>query len=226
MGVQPHGDPGPDRDGRREVPEAGELPDAPGEGQYLQLVISASYDLLALDKLAIRDAVLAELAEIWPAAGSAKLLRWWVVTEHGATFAVRPGVEALRPPQRTPIDGLFLAGDWTDTGWPATMEGAVRSGYLAAQEILTDLDRPTRLIRPGLKSGAAGPLALRRGRVPARQVSCSTGAAGRDRAVDRPHPPPLPGPDRRPLIGSAANSAKFAGKLDAPRPRRPLYRIR
>ncbi len=126
---------------------------AGGDGQYLQLVISASYDLLALDKVAIRDRVLAELGEIWPTAREAKLLRWWVVTEHGATFAVRPGVEALRPRQRTPIDGLFLAGDWTDTGWPATMEGAVRSGYLAAQEILTDLDRPTRLIRPGLPSG-------------------------------------------------------------------------
>ncbi|MGP0069811.1 MAG: hydroxysqualene dehydroxylase HpnE [Isosphaeraceae bacterium] len=125
----------------------------PGEGQYLQLVISASYDLLALDKVAIRDAVLAELAEIWPAVGSAKLLRWWVVTEHGATFAVRPGIEVLRPLQRTPIDGLFLAGDWTDTGWPATMEGAVRSGYLAAQEILKVLDRPARLLRPGLRSG-------------------------------------------------------------------------
>ncbi len=91
--------------------------------------------------------------EIWPAAGEAKLVRWWVVTEHGATFAVRPGVEAHRPRQRTPIDGLFLAGDWTDTGWPATMEGAVRSGYLAAQDILADLDRPTRLVRPGLRPG-------------------------------------------------------------------------
>jgi squalene-associated FAD-dependent desaturase len=121
--------------------------------QYLQLVISASYDLLALDKVAIRDAVLADLTAIWPEAGAAQLLRWWVVTEHGATFAVRPGVERLRPPQRTPIDGLFLAGDWTNTGWPATMEGAVRSGYLAAQGILNVLDRPTRLIRPGLKTG-------------------------------------------------------------------------
>src|SRR5262249_52447678 len=115
---------------------------------------SASYDLLALDKLAIRDLVLADLAELWPVARSARLLRWWIVTEHGATFAVRPGIEALRPAQRTPIDGLFLAGDWTDTGWPATMEGAVRSGYLAAQEILTVLDRPARLIRPGLEVGA------------------------------------------------------------------------
>lgn len=122
-------------------------------GQYLQLVISASYDLLELDKVAIRDAVLAELGEIWPEARGAKVLRWWVVTERGATLSVRPGVEALRPPQRTAIDGLFLAGDWTDTGWPATMEGAVRSGYLAAQGVLENLDRPTRLIRPGLKPG-------------------------------------------------------------------------
>ncbi|MFI5456119.1 MAG: hydroxysqualene dehydroxylase HpnE [Isosphaerales bacterium] len=124
-----------------------------GAGQYLQVVISASYDLLALDKSAIRDAVLRELGEIWPEARAATVVRSWVVTEHGATFAVRPGVEAHRPSQRTPVDGLFLAGDWTDTGWPATMEGAVRSGYLAAQGILADLDRPTRLIRPGLKTG-------------------------------------------------------------------------
>jgi len=124
-----------------------------GAGQYLQLVISASYELLALDKVAIRDAAIRELGEIWPAARAAKVVRWWVVTEHGATFAVRPGVEALRPSQRTPVDGLFLAGDWTDTGWPATMEGAVRSGYMAAQAILADLDQPTRLIRPGLKAG-------------------------------------------------------------------------
>jgi squalene-associated FAD-dependent desaturase len=122
-------------------------------GQYLQLVISASYDLLALDKVAIRDAALAELGEIWPEARVARVLRWWVVTEHGATLSVRPGIEASRPPQRTPIDGLFLAGDWTDTGWSATMEGAVRSGYLAAQGILENLDRPTRLIRPRLKPG-------------------------------------------------------------------------
>ncbi len=128
----------------------------PGEaetGQYLQLVISASYDLLSKDKIAILDAVLEDLRAIWPAAKEARLLRWWVVTEHGATFAVRPGVDAHRPPQRTSIDGLFLAGDWTSTGWPATMEGAVRSGYLAAEEILQDLGRPARLVRPDRKQG-------------------------------------------------------------------------
>ncbi|MEW4570271.1 hydroxysqualene dehydroxylase HpnE [Tautonia sp. JC769] len=119
-------------------------------GQYLQLVISAAYDLLPLDKVAIRDAVLADLASIWPAAREATLTRWWAVTEHGATFSVRPGIESLRPPQRTPVDGLFLAGDWTDTAWPATMEGAVRSGYLAAEGILADLGSPKRLVRPEL----------------------------------------------------------------------------
>jgi squalene-associated FAD-dependent desaturase len=123
-------------------------------GEYLQIVISASYDLLALDKTAILDAVMEELAELWPAARVATLVRSWVVTEHGATFAVRPGVEAHRPAQRTPVDGLFLAGDWTDTGWPATMEGAVRSGYRAAEGILEDLGRPAPIVCPELATGA------------------------------------------------------------------------
>ena len=124
--------------------------EAEEKGEYLQIVISASYDLLALDKTAIRDLVLTELGAIWPEARAARLLRWWVVTEHGATFSVRPGVEALRPEQRTRVEGLFLAGDWTATGWPATMEGAVRSGYRAAEGILSDLGRPARLVRPEL----------------------------------------------------------------------------
>jgi squalene-associated FAD-dependent desaturase len=126
--------------------------DAEG-GQYLQLVVSAAHDLARLDRDAIRDLMLAELAAIWPATRQARLLRSWVVTEHAATFAARPGVDALRPPQRTPVEGLFLAGDWTATGWPATMEGAVRSGYLAAEGILQDLGRPARLLRPELHPG-------------------------------------------------------------------------
>ena len=134
-----------------------------GAGQYLQVVISASDDLLPLDKGQVLRAVLDDLESIWPAAKEAKLLRSWVVTEHGATFAVRPGVDALRPPQRTPIDGLFLAGDWTSTGWPATMEGAVRSGYLAAEGILEDLSRPETLIRPDLPAGRLARLLLRIG---------------------------------------------------------------
>ena len=129
------------------------LPSEKPEGQYLQLVISASYDLLKLDKGAILKLVIDELHEIWPESREAKLIRWWVVTEHGATFAVRPEIDAIRPDQKTPIDGLYLAGDWTKTGWPATMEGAVRSGYLAAEGILGDLGRPRRLVQPELTPG-------------------------------------------------------------------------
>ncbi len=131
----------------------GRRPDGAPGGQYLQLVVSAAYDLLGKGKAEIRDAVLSELGAIWPEAREAKLLRWWVVTEHGATLAVRPGVDALRPLQRTPIEGLFLAGDWTATGWPATMEGAVRSGYLAAEGVLQDLGRPAILVQSDLAPG-------------------------------------------------------------------------
>lgn len=133
-----------------------------GGGQYLQLVISASYDLQPLDKTAIRDLVLDDLSSIWPAAREATLLRWWVVTEHGATFSVRPGVEDHRPDQRTPVDGLYLSGDWTATGWPATMEGAVRSGYLAAEGILADLGRPRPLVCPDLPTAPLSRLLLGR----------------------------------------------------------------
>lgn len=131
-----------------------------GGGQYLQLVVSAAYDLLPWSKEEIKEAALADLAALWPAAREATLKRWWVVTEHGATFAVRPGVDALRPPQRTGVDGLFLSGDWTSTGWPATMEGAVRSGYMAAEGILRDLGRPERLVQPDLPSGFLARLLL------------------------------------------------------------------
>jgi uncharacterized protein with NAD-binding domain and iron-sulfur cluster len=121
-----------------------------GGGQYLQVVISAAYDLVSMDKDAIREAVLKDLAELWPSVREAELKRWWVVTEHGATFAVRPDVDRIRPRQRTLVEGLLLAGDWTATGWPATMEGAVRSGYLAAEGVLQDLGVPRRLVQSDL----------------------------------------------------------------------------
>jgi squalene-associated FAD-dependent desaturase len=129
-------------------------------GQYLQLVISASYDLVSLDREKILNAALADLRALWPAAAEAKLERSWVVTEHAATFGARPGIDALRPPQRTPVDGLLLAGDWTDTGWPATMEGAVRSGYRAAEGILEVLGTPARLVRRELPTGRLARLLL------------------------------------------------------------------
>jgi len=102
-------------------------------GNYVQVVISAARDL---DRTDLEQRIVAELRELFPASRGATLLRSKVVTEHTATFSAVPGIDRFRPPQRTPIANLFLAGDWTATGWPATMESAVRSGFLAADAIL------------------------------------------------------------------------------------------
>ncbi|MDZ4818918.1 MAG: hydroxysqualene dehydroxylase HpnE [Planctomycetota bacterium] len=107
-----------------------------GNTYYYQVVISASHELAGRAKEDVVAQVFAELREAFPAATDAQLLRWRIVTERAAVFAPLPGMEELRPAQETPVPGLFLAGDWTATGWPATMEGAVRSGYLAAEALL------------------------------------------------------------------------------------------
>ena len=108
---------------------------AAGE-HYYQIVISASRHITGRDRAEVVAEICAELADVFPAARQAKLLRWKVVADPAAVFSVRPGIESLRPPQATKVERLFLAGDWTRTGWPATMEGAVRSGYLAAEATL------------------------------------------------------------------------------------------
>jgi len=119
-------------------------------GQYLQLVISASYGLLQKPRQEIIDLCLKEVREFLPAARDAKLVKATVIKEAAATFSPQPGVDGLRPKQETLIRGMFLAGDWTDTGWPATMEGAVRSGYLAAEAVLRIAGTPKKLVRPDL----------------------------------------------------------------------------
>lgn len=118
--------------------------------QYLQVVISASRALRELGHDEIENRVRAELVSLLPEAGRTKIVRARVVTEHSATFSTVPGVDQLRPGQVAPIGRLLLAGDWTATGWPATMEGAVRSGYLAAQAILEHGGRPEPLLAPEL----------------------------------------------------------------------------
>jgi squalene-associated FAD-dependent desaturase len=122
-----------------------------GKGQYLQLVISASYDFLQKPRQEIIDLCLKEVRHALPAARDANLLKATVIKEAAATFSPQPGVDRWRPIQKTTIGGLFLAGDWTATGWPATMEGAVRSGYLAAEAILQSAGTPKQLIQPDLK---------------------------------------------------------------------------
>jgi zeta-carotene desaturase len=121
-------------------------------GQYLQLVISASYDLLQKPRQEIIDLCLKEVRQALPAARDANLVKATVIKEPAATFSPEPGVDQWRPRQQTRIAGLFLAGDWTATGWPATMEGAVRSGYLAAEAVLRVDGTPRRFLRPDLAS--------------------------------------------------------------------------
>jgi squalene-associated FAD-dependent desaturase len=121
-----------------------------GPGQYLQLVVSASYSLLQKPRQEIIDLCLKEVRQALPAARGANLIKATVIKEAAATFSPEPGVDRWRPKQETSVPNLFLAGDWTDTGWPATMEGAVRSGYLAAEAVLRKEGRPHQFVRPDL----------------------------------------------------------------------------
>jgi zeta-carotene desaturase len=120
-------------------------------GQYLQLVISASHDLLQKSRQDIIDLCLDEVRHALPAAREAELLKATVIKEAAATFSPEPGVDRWRPKQESSVRGLFLAGDWTDTGWPATMEGAVRSGYLAAEAVLRVAGTPRNFLQPDLE---------------------------------------------------------------------------
>jgi squalene-associated FAD-dependent desaturase len=119
-------------------------------GQYLQLVISASYDLLQKPRQEIIDLCMKEVCQAIPAARKAKLVKATVIKEAAATFSPEPGVDRWRPKQFTSVANLFLAGDWTDTGWPATMEGAVRSGYLAAEAVLQKAGTPRKFLQADL----------------------------------------------------------------------------
>jgi squalene-associated FAD-dependent desaturase len=119
-------------------------------GQYLQLVISASYDLVQRSRQEIIDLCRRELADILPATRDAKLRKATVIKEVNATFSPEPGVDRWRPGQNVGMRNLFLAGDWTRTGWPATMEGAVRSGYLAGESLLASWGRPRKFLQPDL----------------------------------------------------------------------------
>ena len=103
---------------------------------YVSLVLSGAHDHVARSKDDLRDTALRELRTLLPGMRDAKLTHSLVIKERFATFSPCVGVEALRLPAITPIRGLYLAGDWTATGLPATIEGAVRSGYTAADLIL------------------------------------------------------------------------------------------
>jgi zeta-carotene desaturase len=108
---------------------------ADSSGSYVELVVSASKSLIDKSRTEIVDLALKEVREFFPPARAANLLKSTVIKEVRATYSPRPGIDAYRPQQSTAWPHVFLAGDWTASGWPATMEGAVRSGYLAAEAL-------------------------------------------------------------------------------------------
>ena len=106
-----------------------------GHGYYLA-VVSASRNLSDEPADRIARLALAELREFFPKARTAAIEKSRVIKEIRATYSIRPGLDRLRPGSGTRYPNVFLAGDWTKTGWPATMEGAVRSGYQAAEAVI------------------------------------------------------------------------------------------
>ena len=119
-------------------------------GQYLQVVISASRALAQQSQQEIITMCRKELEDLIPESAGAKWIRAIVIRENAATFSPEPGSDRWRPFARTSVRNFFLAGDWTQTGWPATMESAVRSGYVAAEAILTSEGKLVHLVKPEL----------------------------------------------------------------------------
>jgi zeta-carotene desaturase len=115
-------------------------------GKYLQLVVSASRDLTPLSRNEIVDIAIGDLRLYFPRVKEARLVKSQVIKEQRATFSPAPETECLRPTPESGLPRVFLAGDWTRTGWPATMEGAVRSGYLAAEAVAQAAGKPQRFL--------------------------------------------------------------------------------
>ena len=119
---------------------------------YLELVVSASRSLTPLRRQEIVNLALSELNLFFPEVAKANLLKAAVVKEVRATYSIRPELDQFRPGSQSPWPGIFLAGDWTATGWPATMEGAARSGYRAAEALSRSAGEPETFVAPELPS--------------------------------------------------------------------------
>lgn len=122
-----------------------------GKGSYLELVVSASRSFAERSREEAIAQAVRELAEFFPTVASACLEKAALVKEVRATFGVPPGIDASRPTSVSPWPNCFLAGDWTATGWPSTMESAARSGHLAAEAACKSTGEPRRILVPDLK---------------------------------------------------------------------------
>ncbi|MGW0883678.1 hydroxysqualene dehydroxylase HpnE [Streptomyces sp. NPDC002671] len=123
-------------------------------GQYLALSQSAAHGDIDAPVAALRERYLPELERLIPGTRGAEVKDFFVTRERTATFAPSPGVGRLRPGARTKTPGLYLAGAWTATGWPATLESAVRSGVSAADAALAALGRPRPSRLPAFEEAA------------------------------------------------------------------------
>ena len=121
-------------------------------GSYIELVVSSSKSLIDKSRAEIVELALAEVREFFPAARAANVTKSTVIKEVNATYSPRPGIDAHRPTAVTGWPRVFLAGDWTATGWPATMEGAVRSGYLAAEALTQATGKAAHFISPDMRA--------------------------------------------------------------------------
>ncbi|WP_158752060.1 hydroxysqualene dehydroxylase HpnE [Acidobacterium sp. S8] len=120
------------------------------QGQYLELVISVLRSVIPMQRQELIDLAMRELALFFPIVHEARLLKAAVTKEVRATFSIRPQLDKIRPAAQSPWPCIFLAGDWTATGWPATMEGAARSGYLAAEALSKVAGDEEKFLRPDL----------------------------------------------------------------------------
>jgi hypothetical protein len=132
-------------------------------GQYLAVSLSAADGYVDVPASALRERFLPAMADLFPAARDARVTDFFVTRERRATLRQVPGCERLRPGAATALPGLVLAGAWTDTGWPDTMEGAVRSGLNATRALRQGLAVPAgtfgqrdpgRTRRPGQVNGS------------------------------------------------------------------------
>jgi squalene-associated FAD-dependent desaturase len=122
-------------------------------GSYVELVVSCSRSLVEKSKPEIVEMALSEAKEFFPAARNAKLQKSTVIKEVHATYSPGPGIDQYRPKPQTEWPRVFLSGDWTATGWPATMEGAVRSGYLTAEALVRSAGDSAKFLVPDLPPG-------------------------------------------------------------------------
>ena len=120
------------------------------QGHYIEVVISVLRSVIPMQRQELIDLALHELALFFPAVSEAKLLKGAVTKEVRATFSIRPQHDTIRPTAQSPWPNIFLAGDWTATGWPATMEGAARSGYLAAEALTQSAGNAQKFLQPDL----------------------------------------------------------------------------